>query len=55
MPTVTGQPSQTLLALALGDRLYKKIGFYRKAIFELLEKSILGRGNWVLHPDIGGF
>jgi hypothetical protein len=35
--------------------LQKKIGFYSKAIFELLEKSILGRGNWVSHPDIGGF
>ena len=42
LPTLTGQPNQTLLALALGDRLYKKIGFYSKAIFELLEKSILG-------------
>ena len=47
--------NQYLLALILGNRLYKKIGFYSKAIFELLEKSILGRGNWVSHPDIGGF
>jgi hypothetical protein len=55
LPSLTGQPNQYLLALALGDRLYKKIGFYRKAIFELLEKIILGRGNWVLQPCIGGF
>jgi hypothetical protein len=45
--------NQYLLALVLGDRLYKnkKHLSYSKAIFELF----LGRGNWVLQPCIGGF
>jgi hypothetical protein len=45
--------NQYLLALILGDRLYKtkKHLSYSKAIFELF----LGRGNWVLQPCIGGF
>jgi hypothetical protein len=45
--------NQYLLALVLGDSLYKtkKHLSYSKAIFELFGEG----GNWVLHPDIGGF
>jgi hypothetical protein len=40
LPSLTGQPNQTLLALALGDRLYKKIGvtIQRKSLKIMLDK-----------------